>query len=136
MFVESQHPSVISHSETGRTKCERSDGLLLELDMFGEFRSTMLLMFHSLFCVNHLKMDIELRKERGQVCPSGITFETLHRLCGFLFQDILENEDLHLDDMFIASLVFDLIKVESITIFLASSFLNVHLNNSYLYKKS
>ena len=29
----------------------------------------------------------------------------------FLFQDILENEDLHLDDMFIASLVFDLIKV-------------------------
>ncbi len=28
-----------------------------------------------------------------------------------IFQDILENEDLHLDDMFIASLVFDLIKV-------------------------
>jgi hypothetical protein len=27
-------------------------------------------------------------------------------------QDILENEDIHLDDMFIASLVFDLIKVK------------------------
>jgi len=29
----------------------------------------------------------------------------------FYFQDIIENEDIKLDDMFIASLVHDLIKV-------------------------
>lgn len=30
----------------------------------------------------------------------------------YIFQDIIENEDIKLDDMFIASLIHDLIKVD------------------------
>ena len=50
--------------------------------------------------------------------PSN-TKMTLKSCQSFSLQDILENDDLHLDDMFIASLVFDLIRV-SVIILLSS----------------
>lgn len=43
---------------------------------------------------------------------NGLNGSPLMSFCVlFLFQDIIENEDIKLDDMFIASLVHDLIKV-------------------------
>lgn len=40
----------------------------------------------------------------------------------YIFQDIIENEDIKLDDMFIASLIHDLIKVGVLEIKLYCNF--------------
>lgn len=47
---------------------------------------------------------ITKRKKENQVY--------LCKYVSYIFQDIIENEDIKLDDMFIASLIHDLIKVD------------------------
>ena len=45
------------------------------------------------------------------ILSKGQKSNNMHYLCCCLLQDILENDDLQIDDMFIASLVFDIIRV-------------------------
>lgn len=55
------------------------------------------------FLIKSLNKIVKKREKEKQI--------HLYKYLSYIFQDIIENEDIKLDDMFIASLIHDLIKV-------------------------
>lgn len=65
-------------------------------------------MYSFFFIIKSSDKIVRKREKENRMC--------LYKYASYIFQDIIENEDIKLDDMFIASLIHDLIKVSVLEI--------------------